>query len=97
VAQWVKNLPAMQETQADVCLIPRLGRFSEGRHGNPPQYSSLENPMDRGASWTIVHRVPESDTTEVTEHISSPYFHRSFPKPYHNHFSRTVYSAGNKM
>ena len=33
-------------------------------HGNPLQYSCLENPMDRGARWATV----ESDTTEVTEH-----------------------------
>jgi len=33
-------------------------------HGNPLQYSCLENPMDRGAWWTIVHMVTkESDTT----------------------------------
>ena len=29
--------------------IPRLGRFPRGVHGNPLQYSGLENPMDRGA------------------------------------------------
>ena len=30
-------------------LIPGLGRFPGGGHGNPLQYSCLENPMDRGA------------------------------------------------
>ena len=35
VAQWVKNLPAMQEMQANVSFIPGLGRSSEGRHGSP--------------------------------------------------------------
>ena len=30
----------------DVGLIPGLGRFSGGGHGNPLQYSCLENPMD---------------------------------------------------
>ena len=30
------------------------------------QYSCLENPMDRGAWWVIVHRVTELDTTEAT-------------------------------
>ena len=35
---------------------------------NPLQYSWLENPMDRGAWWTIVHRVTESNTTEVTKY-----------------------------
>ena len=32
-----------------------LGRY--GRNGNPPQYSCLENPMDRGAWWARVHRL----------------------------------------
>ena len=33
---------------------------------NNSQYSCLGNPMDRGAWWATVHRVAESDTTEVT-------------------------------
>ena len=35
----------------DLGSIPRLGRFPGGGHGNPLQYSCLENPMDRGAWW----------------------------------------------
>ena len=66
VAQWVKNLSAMQEMQADASSIPRLRRSPEGGHGNPPQYSCLESPMDRGAWRATVHGVSESDTTEVT-------------------------------
>ena len=38
-------------------LILGLGRYSEGGHSNPLQYSCLENPMDRGTWWAIVHRV----------------------------------------
>ena len=38
------------------------------RHVNPLQYSCLENPIDREAWWATVHRVAESDTTEVTQH-----------------------------
>ena len=72
MAQWVKSRPAMQEAQADVSLIPGLGRSSEGGHGNPLQYSCLENPMNRGTWWATVHRVAkESDKTEVTEHAYS--------------------------
>ena len=37
--------------------IPGLGRFPGGGHGNPLQYSCLENHMDRGAWWAAVHRV----------------------------------------
>ena len=35
-------------------------------NGNPLQFCCLENPMDRGAWWATVHRVAESDMTEVT-------------------------------
>ena len=34
----------------DVGLIPGLGRPPGGGHGNPLQYSCLEDPMDRGVS-----------------------------------------------
>ena len=33
-----------------------------GGHGNPLQYSCLEDPMDRVASWSIVQRVAKSRT-----------------------------------
>ena len=46
VAQLVKNLPA--DTR-DPGLIPGSGRSPGAGHGNPVQYSRLENPMDRGA------------------------------------------------
>ena len=35
--------------------IPGLGRSPGGEHGNPLQYSCLENPTDRGAWWATVH------------------------------------------
>ena len=41
----------------DLGSIPGLGRCPGGGHGNPLQYSCLEDPMDRGAWWAIVHRV----------------------------------------
>ena len=41
-------------------LIPGLGRSSGERNGNPFQYSFLENPMDRGAWQSAVHRVTKS-------------------------------------
>ena len=41
----------------DKGLIPGSERFLGGGHGNPLQYSSLENPMDRGAWQAAVHRV----------------------------------------
>ena len=42
--------------------IPGSGRSPGGGHSNPLQYSCLENPMDRGAWWTTVHRVTQSQT-----------------------------------
>ena len=50
----VKNPPANAGDVRDVGLIPGLGRSPGGGHGNPLQYSSLENPMDRGACWATV-------------------------------------------
>ena len=47
----VKNMPANAEDLRGAGSIPGLGRSSGGRHGNPLQYSCLENPMDRGAWW----------------------------------------------
>ena len=41
-------------------LIPELERSPGGGHGNPLQYSCLENPMDRGAWRATVHGVAES-------------------------------------
>ena len=38
------------------------GRSPGGGHGNPLQYSWLENPKDRGAWWATVHRVTKSQT-----------------------------------
>ena len=46
----------------DVGSIPGSGRPLGGGHGNPLQYSCLENPMDRGAWQATVHRVAKSWT-----------------------------------
>ena len=46
----------------DVDSIPGLGRSLGGGHGNPPQYSCLENLMDRGARRATAHRVAKSQT-----------------------------------
>ena len=48
----VRNLPA---NVADMGLIPGLERSPGGEHGNPLQYSCLENPMHRGAWWATVN------------------------------------------
>ena len=46
----------------DLGLIPGLVRSLGGGHGNPLQYSCLENSMDRGTWWATVHRVTKSQT-----------------------------------
>ena len=51
----VKNPPASAGDVRDLGLIPGSGRSPGGGHGNPLQYSCLENPMDRGAWWATVH------------------------------------------
>ena len=61
----VKNLPAMQETRV---LTPGSGRSPDEGHGNPLQYSSLENTTVRRAWWTTVHASQRVDVTEATEH-----------------------------
>ena len=45
----VKNLLANAGDLRDAGWIPGLERSPGGGHGNPPQYSCLENPRDRGA------------------------------------------------
>ena len=51
---------------------PGSGRSPGGGHGNPLQYSCLENPMDRGAWWATVHRVAQSQTElkQLSRHAS---------------------------
>ena len=52
----VKNPLANAGDMRGVGSIPGSGRFPGGGHGNPLQYSCLENAMDRGAWQTKVHR-----------------------------------------
>ena len=48
----------------DLGSIPELGRSLGGGHGNPLQYSCLENSVDRGVWRATVHEVAESDTAQ---------------------------------
>ena len=58
----VENLPASIGDAGETGLVPGLGRSPGGRNGNPLQYSFLENPMNGGAWWAIVHRVTKNQT-----------------------------------
>ena len=66
VALVVKNPIANAGDKRDVGSIPGLERSPGEGHGNLPQYSCLENPMDRGAWQATIHGVAGSDTAEVT-------------------------------
>ena len=57
----VKDLPA---NAGDVVAgsVSGLARSPGGGHGNPLQYSYLENPMVRGAWWASVHGITNSQT-----------------------------------
>ena len=58
----VKNSPANAEDVRDTGLILGSGRSPGGGHGNPLQYSCLEDPTDREAWWSTVHKVTKSWT-----------------------------------
>ena len=54
---------------SDLGSISGLGRSPRGGHGNPPQYSCLENLMDRRAWQATVHRVTKK--LDMTKQLSS--------------------------
>ena len=56
----VKNPPANARDIRDTGSVLRLRRSRGEGNGNPPKYSCLENPMDRGASWSTVQRITKS-------------------------------------
>ena len=58
----VKNPPANSRDIKDSGSIPESGRSPGEGHGNPLQYSCLENSMDRGAWRATVHSVAKSWT-----------------------------------
>ena len=57
----VKILPGNAGGIRQMGSILGSGRFPEGGHAKPLQYSCLENPMNRGACWATVQGVTESD------------------------------------
>ena len=57
VALVVKKPPSSAGDIREAGSIPGSGRSPGRRHGNPLQYSCLQNPMDRGAWWATAHSV----------------------------------------
>ena len=64
VLQWLsgKEFTSNAGDTGDVGLIPALGRSPGRGHGNPLQYSCLENPMNRGAWRATVQGAAKSQT-----------------------------------
>ena len=65
----VKKPPANAGDVKVMGSIPGSGRSHGEGHGNPLQYSGLENPMDRGAWWATVHVVTKSWTRLSDFHL----------------------------
>ena len=58
----IKNPHANVGDLRDTDSIPGLGRSTGGKHGNPLQYSCLENPMNRRVWQATNHWVAKSQT-----------------------------------
>ena len=80
---WGVGFPGGSDSKESTCnagdlgLIPGLGRSLGEGHGNPLQYSCLENPWTEESGGLQVHRVAESDMTEwlsthAQHHSTSP-------------------------
>ena len=91
VALVVKNPPANAGDVRDTGLILGAGRSPRGGHGNPLQYSCLENPTDRGAWRATVHEITDQtwlkrfSTQEQKDHVehgpcAGLTFYHPFPK-----------------
>ena len=82
----VKNLLANAEVARDLGSIPGLRRSPGRWHGNPLQYSCLENPMNRGAWQATAYRVSKSQTRP--KQLSTRSTHVVFPAALN--FFRTI-------
>ena len=80
VALEVKNLPANTGDIRDMGLIAGMGRSPGGGHGNPLQYSCLENPVNREAWHVTAHRVTKSQTRlkQFTKHAHKLFIKTAF-------------------
>ena len=81
IGKWMHKMgfPGGSEDKASACnagdlgSIPGLGRSPGEGNGKPLQYSCLENPMDRGAWWAIVHQGSQRVGHDwATSHTYSP-------------------------
>ena len=58
----IKNPPANAGDIRDMGFISGSGRSPGGGNGNLLLFSCLNNPMDRGVWWAMVHGVTKSRT-----------------------------------
>ena len=65
----VKNPPVNAGDTRDAGSIPGLQRSPGEGNGNPLQYSCLENSMDKGTWWAIVHGVTKSQKSVTINNI----------------------------
>ena len=74
ISQFIVYFPGSSDSKESACnagdpdLIPGSGRSSGDGNGYPLQYSCLENSMDRGAWWAIVHEATKSQTQLSDSH-----------------------------
>ena len=68
----VKNSLANAGNIRDAGLVSGSGRCPGGGHGNPLQYSCLENPMDRGAWQVTVHGIAKELGTTYQMSMQTP-------------------------
>ena len=88
----VKTPPVNAGDVRDAGSIPGLERSPGGGHGNPLQYSCLENPMDRGAWQATVHwDHKEADMIEQLSHTYR-YMHTHTYIHTHTHIHMHIYT-----
>ena len=75
VALVVKNTPANAVDERDRSSTPGWERSPGGGHGNPLQYSCLENSMDRGAwgLWSIGSQRVRHNWSNLAQHSTDIY------------------------
>ena len=76
----VKNQPS---DAGEMDSVSGLRRFPGEGNGNPLQHSCLENPMDRGACWAIVHEVAKESDTAYRLNNNSELRGFCFPSPHY--------------
>ena len=81
-----RDFPGGSNSKESTCnagdpdLIPGSGRSPGEGHGNPLQYSCLENPKDRGAQWAKFHGVTKSQT-RLSMHTDAETINRTAGDP----------------